>query len=240
MVYNYYMLQINTKTNLYILGDIHGNLDAIYDFIDTYNITNSTIVSVGDFGYGFVDDQLSTLNYYLFKTGNSLLVNRGNHDCYWNHYYKFGYTEYSSLLEFIKFLPNYSTLLWNDKKILCIGGAVSIDRVLREDGISWWKDEAVEQRYPVTDLPNDIDIIISHTNPSSFIPLSLSASCYAYAKNDPHLIEDLIQEREYLQWVFEYIKPKIYFHGHFHHSERYYIDDCKVISLGIDELYQVV
>jgi len=226
------------KYRLGVLGDIHNNLGVIYDYIDSIGFCDTSIIQVGDFGYNFTNEQLVELNNYLEKTDNNLYVVRGNHDNLYNHYPKKNYTEFSDKLDNIRFLKDYETLEWNNKTILCIGGAISIDRKDREENISWWKNEAVEY-IDFKELPKNVDIVISHTNPSSFKPYTFDALCYKYFKNDPTLMDELLAEREYMQLLFEHINPSIYIHGHYHFSANYYIGDCKVVALGVNELYQL-
>lgn len=227
-----------TKDNLVVLGDLHGDLEVIYKFIQKFNISNTTILQVGDFGYGFSSEQLEHLDNYLKSTSNNLFVVRGNHDNYYNHNPLYGKPEYTYRIDCISFLNNRRTLMWRNKKILCIGGAISIDRKVRVRDVSWWEQEAVEV-IDIDRLEKDIDIVIAHTNPASFKPYGFNALCQHYFKNDPELENELIVEREYMQSIFEYINPKLWVHGHFHFSDNYMVNDCKIVALGIDEFYQI-
>lgn len=229
---------MDIKDNLVVLGDIHGNLEVIYEFLNKFNIKKTSIIQVGDFGYGFSTAQLAHLDDYLKATSNNLYVLRGNHDNYYNHYPTSGNPEYYIKLHSVLFLNNYQNLIWRDKKILCIGGAISIDRKVREKDISWWKQENVEM-VDIFTLEKNIDIVISHTNPISFKPYGFNALCQYYFKNDLGLEPELIVEREYLQNIFEYINPKLWIHGHFHFSDNYMINTCNVVALGIDEFYSI-
>lgn len=236
------------------LGDIHGELQLIYQFIKRFAIRKATILSVGDFGYSFTNERLNELNNYLLKTKNYLLINRGNHDNPKNHY-PFQYThkqgrEYLEAFSNLEFVEDYKELTINNLNYLFIGGATSIDRRKREKNISYWEAEKIsysldfniksqDNLNTLVHWRNTIDVVISHTAPTLFSPQTLNPSCHHYIKADPNLTEELEFERRYLQNIFDYIRVKYWAHGHFHIANRYIVKDTNVISLGADEFYEL-
>lgn len=232
------------KPRVVTLGDIHGNLSVIYSFIKRFAINNAIVIQVGDFGYGFTNQQLVELNNYLVKTKNYLVINRGNHDNPNNHCLDINCInskrEYLDYFSNLIFLEDYTQLTINKMNYLFIGGATSIDRKKRVLDVSYWKEEKIV--YKLEDLDkwlSKIDIIVSHTAPTIFSPQVLNSNCYHYIDKDPTLTKELELERSYLQNVLDYIKPKYWIHGHFHISNRYKVKDTLVISLGADEFYEL-
>ena len=74
-----------------LLGDIHGRLSIIINFIQKNDIDNENIIQVGDFGLGFDSyltdiENLDKLNNILSKKNNKLYALKGNHDNpeFWN------------------------------------------------------------------------------------------------------------------------------------------------------------
>ena len=66
-------------------GDVHGNWTYISKYIESYDISDMDIFSVGDFGIGFhLADvelrQLIRINTFLKDRNNKLYIVRGNHD----------------------------------------------------------------------------------------------------------------------------------------------------------------
>lgn len=113
------------------IGDLHGDWEAIPDFITKYDIKNTTFIQVGDFGIGFdgaIKDEhrLVKLNFPLVKTENELLIIRGNHDDpqYWNNAEDWNKRN-------IEFVPDFTVKEINFMKYFFVGGGVSIDRSVR-------------------------------------------------------------------------------------------------------------
>lgn len=244
-----------------LLGDIHGNFNYLKHEITSKNIENCEIFCVGDFGVGFSKVkgdklELDLLNDRVLKDRNIILNTiRGNHDA--PHYFDI---EWQNLNDFkftnINLLPDYSTRVVDDKKILLVGGAHSIDRMdrIHEDSIqssygsskrTWWKDEIFNLDVPLLETFRDIDIVITHTAPVMVFPdnrFGLGPVVESYAKYDPNLITDLINERNNVSKMLEILMKnndiKRWYYGHFHDSKTEYYENVKFKLLNINELYE--
>ena len=109
-----------------LLGDIHGNFEYVKYLIKNHQISDCTIIQVGDFGVGFTHESnqievLMHLNKFLKLKNITMYALRGNHD---DPKYFLGNHMYSNL----KLVEDYFTLEIDGHKILLIGGAISIDR----------------------------------------------------------------------------------------------------------------
>ena len=112
-----------------LIGDIHGNFNYLKHQITQKNITDCTIIQVGDFGIGFTNrdndiETLKNLNDFLMGQNITMLAIRGNHD---NPDFFKGDIEFTNL----KLLPDYTTLNLEGNNFLFIGGAISVDRTAR-------------------------------------------------------------------------------------------------------------
>jgi len=220
------------------IGDLHGNFDHVRWWLKQGHHKNTTLIQVGDFGVGFKptteDKTLQELNKELGKRESILLVIRGNHD---NPSYFDGNHDY----EFIKFLPDYTTLEIDGLNHLFIGGAISIDRTLRQSGIDHWVDEGfisdIEKIKPL----KDIDVVVTHTAPNFVAPLSFNGIVLHYSQKDATLLSELEIERNLITDIFNELKkenkPKYHFYGHFHNSNRELIDGCKHVMLNIGDFH---
>jgi predicted phosphodiesterase len=235
-----------------VLGDIHGKLSVIGHYIERLKLSHYTIIQVGDFGYGFNSIQLALLDELLKINHIQLIVVRGNHDNYNNHFPKSGKSEFDNFLSNIIFLKDFDVLEWNDKKILCIGGATSIDRADRVDGISHWAQESINydkikfdtepdtfQRYMFDQYTKNIDVVISHIAPKILHPYLKLHSLDDRFKSDLNLESDLEKESSFLDRMLLTIKPRKYICGHFHQSVDVKISGVKIRVLNIDELYGI-
>ena len=244
------ILRVN-ENPLSFLGDIHGNWDVIKNHFESKEITNINLIQVGDFGIGYLkkeveSEKLKNLSSFLKERNSFLYVIRGNHDDP-SYFYASNINPYSNII----FLQDYSILQNNSHNVLCIGGAVSVDRRISK-GRSlvigrdlWWEKEGFD--YNEVEIDNileklQIDIVVTHTAPKIFYPQLFNNIVTEYAKNDDMLIYDLVLERNLLQNLYEKfydkLMPKYWFYGHFHSSNNELVEEkVKAVLLDIDELY---
>lgn len=115
--------------SIIVVGDVHKRFNILKKFIEENEITNTTIIIAGDCGIGFsnianIEYEIDFFLKEICETNNvNILMVRGNHD---NPYY-FKY-DLLNVSDRIKLLPDYAVV---NNEILCIGGAVSIDRTNR-------------------------------------------------------------------------------------------------------------
>ncbi len=244
----------------FYMGDIHGKFGYLFYFINTYDISNANIIQLGDFGVGFstLEKERRWLMMHhdkLVKRNIFLWVVRGNHD--YKPYFDndpFGLTN-------IKLVPDYHVLNLKDVNILCLGGAISVDRKMRmsgreilgdfsksgNPGASWWPDENFILDVDKLDKFRNIDVVVSHTAPSYCIPdnsLGFGANVESIisATGDSDLKSDLNIERVQMNNAFEILKInnyiKFHYYGHFHLSDAIAIDGTVHRALNINELWE--
>lgn len=161
---------------LMFLGDIHGNFGLIGQYIDLYGIKDAHIIQVGDFGVGFATLEkekrmLEMFHHKLVKNNVFVWAIRGNHD------FKPYFDNDPFQLTNIRLVKDYTVLNLEGKNILCIGGAVSVDRMWRRtnkqlqgiheeyteaNGIdSWWPNELFVLDEQKLGEMRDINIIVT-------------------------------------------------------------------------------
>lgn len=231
------MVLTYNNLNVYVCGDIHRNFSYLIHMIKTYHITNSIIILAGDVGLGF--SKMEAYNQYyinkmhelLDKLNVTILGVRGNHDDpdYFNH----------RLIDFpyFKTVADYDIISTNLGRILCIGGAISVDRDSRIDEDSksmkygsdrrtWWKDEAPILNEDIL-LNENYSIIVSHCAPSIAMPIT---TWYG----------DL-GDREVMNAVLSISRNKItdWYYGHYHNSFCQTIDGITFHLLNKNELKEI-
>ena len=229
------MKTLNGNKPILFVGDHHGAWTYLFDIIKSKDIQNCYIISVGDLGIGFKYKkeheykQSEKLND-LFKDRNIIFMGiRGNHD---NPSFFKGSNRIS--LSNFELIEDYTIAEYNGKKIQFIGGAVSIDRTGRKEGVSYWEDEVVNFE---RDKCEEVDILVTHTAPSWCFPQQFNEMVYGWALEDAYLLGDLSNERAIMDEICKLCKPKLHLYGHFHSSWTEEINGCKHKLLDINEIW---
>ena len=145
-----------------------------------------------------------------------IYTTRGNHDNpqYWQD------RELAKTIEtdHLKLLADVDYLQWGELNLLCVSGAVSVDRTgVRFDDGNCWPDtegipkdsvQQIEHRAPCDVLLTHSGIIDGMTVDNNFI--------HTYASNDKNLITDLKLERELIKTLQISSGCTRHYFGHFH------------------------
>lgn len=227
-------------------GDIHGLFRAmVSSLLSQYGYRDTIVVVCGDIGMGFYKrgyytDEFRWMQNRLEKQNVTVVMLRGNHDqpCYFSDpdYSEF---QYGGSYPNAFLVPDYTILETSKGNVLCIGGAISIDRSARTESISWWPDEKFVM--PSEELYNqlskeDLSIVATHTCPKCCGPLFNDAM--GYEQVDRFIMSELQNERLDLLEVFENLKESHsithWLYGHFH---GHYSDDFNGTRfVGLDML----
>lgn len=115
----------------------------------------------------------------------------------------------------ITHLPRGWRWEWHGRTWLALGGAVSLDKAVRREGVSWWPEEEITGKQAekvIADGP--AEVLLSHDCPSgvvhTFPPPPSFWDLADLARNDRH--------RERLQGVVDAVQPRWLLHGHLHRS----------------------
>ena len=157
-------------------------------------------------------------------------------------------------------IPDYTVLELEGNKILCVGGAVSVDREYRytgaqrrgdfevKPGQSWWNDEIfVLEKEKIVDLKG-INIVVTHTCPDYCPPdnsfgLGYFVEDIIRKTGDVELRTDLLFERNQVTELFHLLKlngnnVEYNYYGHFHKSDTITMYGTKHRLLGVGELWE--
>lgn len=218
--------------NVIIAGDLHGEWGELNKLINKKK--PDVILQAGDFGWwphfhgktGLLPKKKIFNQFGIKNTQNGKLTKiywiPGNHEN-WDDLKCI--TDYVPLeiQHGITYCPFGTVMEINGYKILMVGGAASTDAQYRTEGISWWKNEVITQE-DMDNLPNcEIDVVISHTLPRSWIK-SLKWEFTDRHRDQSSFALDLIKEK---------YKPKKWFCGHFHYFIKKNIDGCDLTVLSI-------
>lgn len=211
---------------IYITGDMHGSiLQMQYTLSKIQCSFNNTLIVLGDFGGNYYCDEKDDLfKKEISKYNINIFAIRGNHDANpakaknairIKKYGNFGYIQ----KEYPHIFYAENGLVYNieNKNILVLGGAYSVDKWYRlKKGYNWFDDEQMsikEQEKFLENMPEKVDIILSHTCPYPNIPkhLFLSQINQSTVDNGMELFLSRVKNR---------IKYKNWFFGHYHSNEQ--------------------
>lgn len=232
-----------------VCGDLHGHFEVIYG---KGTIENTLFIVAGDCGFGFNRPNFyeelysSKISRYLNKKNNAIIFIRGNHDD----------PVYFDGLSFNKkraiCVPDYSIIHTLKHNILCVGGAISIDRLARQQEHNacflYWPQECPvydpKKIKEITTAKIKIDTVITHTCPS-FCPPQSKEGIQNWLTQDPDLHQDLENERIIMNKVWQTLKEqghpvKQWWYGHFHRSAWLKQEDCYFRLLDINEMDQLL
>ena len=251
-----YLIQEAKK--LAVCGDIHGEfVEFVYKCCVQYTMTDTLIIVVGDCGFGFekpdyYENLYNRCRERLAKANNWIVFVRGNHDnpAYFN-LLPIKHQRWMSL-------PDYSVVKACGHNILCVGGAISIDRTYRMNSryfhvqkpddlmapnVYWLDDRPVFDKGKLDAIEDEIDMVVTHTAPT-FCELTSHQGLQDWAVRDEDLITDVKHERKVMDNLLSYLKTKNHplrqwYYGHFHQSWHQEIDGVRYNMLDCMELREV-
>ena len=213
-----------------IVGDVHGNWPELNNLLNKKR--PDLVLQAGDFGY--FPDEKDKFGFHRYDP--SLFVKTGGAPLHWcpgNHEdhkalrkleAKHGLAKPIEVGENLFYQPRGSILtLPDDRNVLFMGGAFSVDWGMRDD---WCGDLELLHQEDLDRVPDvSIDIAISHTAPREFRMNKGQWHPEWDPTSDPSqdVLSRLLQKR----------KPKRWFFGHFHtflEGEKY--EGCKWTALG--------
>ena len=241
-----------------VSGDIHGDFKGIvYKLCIQYGLRDTLLIVAGDCGFGFEKPGYYETVYNqvikrLRKANNWVVFVRGNHD---DPSY-FAGEKVSH--ERWRCVPDYSVIRACGHNVLCVGGAVSLDRKMRKarngwlrlygrtETATWWEDEVpVFSPEEIESIPPEIkiDSVVTHTAPS-FCELHDKQGLKSWAVTDPSLIWDTDKERQTIDSVFNSLREhrypvKHWYYGHFHQSWSGEREGVMFSMLDIEEFMEI-
>jgi len=200
-----------------ITGDIHNNFGRLNELINRRNA--DLIICCGDFGYWPDVDWAEPLSNIKLQKTKKLLWCDGNHENHWALQAR----QTDELAPGIIYMPRGSTYQLEDgRNIMFMGGAHSIDQVMRKVGIDWFPEETITQK-DLIGLPDiKIDIFITHTCPAELLIDML-----------PHDPRKLPEPSNYaLTALWKEYMPSLWFFGHWHRYTTGMLNDTKWYALS--------
>jgi hypothetical protein len=123
----------------------------------------------------------------------------------------------------IWYSPRGNAWTWHGKRLMTVGGSVSIDKVWRKAGESWWHTEYLyDEELDFAISQGKVDYLFTHDAPTTMPLPSMKVD------NDSNIM------RQRMNMIHKSAEPAVWFHGHYHVYCEYYHFDTKVIGLNMD------
>jgi Calcineurin-like phosphoesterase superfamily domain len=186
------------------IGDTHAQFPSYLKLVDFPHPT----IQVGDFGLGFGKPAP--------EVGPKDRFIRGNHD------------NPDLCKENSQWIPDGTwEYLTSGEKIMYVGGALSIDRHWRKEGVNWWNEEelTISELYQIIDKYEDAkpQVMVSHDSPENIAGILFMG----YIKRDFHS-----RTRQALQSMLDVHQPALWVFGHWHMNRTQKINNTLFVCCG--------
>ncbi|WP_101845311.1 metallophosphoesterase [Zhihengliuella sp. ISTPL4] len=135
------------------------------------------------------------------------------------------------------FLPRPARLTIGGRRVLSLGGAASVDRQSRIEGLTWWPDEAITDDHVAAAIAGGpADLMLTHEGPAG-TPVR---PVREILRTNPHrfpaaALEASAASRARVAEVWNAVRPELLAHGHMHVPGGGRTDDGRrIASLGRD------
>ena len=245
--------------SLVICGDIHGDfVPLVYEMTVRYGMRDTLVIVAGDCGFGF--EKPDAYNNIFRRIEKRLVQNncwiamvRGNHD---DPAYFEVQADGNTLIHHARWqtVPDYTVIQACGRMVLCVGGAVSVDRQIRMREMErhlgkryYWPNETVrydaEALEAIRDAGLKVDTVVTHTAPS-MCEFQSKQGLETWAQCDATLLDDCNAERAAMDDIIVHLKQdkhplERWYYGHFHNSWHSEIDGVWFKMLDIMELLEV-
>jgi len=237
---------------VYVTGDVHGVNDVhkfnSRAFTEGKDLDKQDYVIIaGDFGFIWEREPDRTEEHWMNWLSNkpwTTLVVPGNHE----NYERINKLPIQEMFGAPVRIYNKDIILLERGNVYTIagktfwimGGALSIDKASRIHGVSYWMEEIPDYKemdYGISELQKvhgEVDYVITHTCPRSWVPKVASGLWGGAKYNDPTTayLEEILKI-----YLFKY---KTWYFGHFHRDQRFYDEDGKnyatVLYHNIEEI----
>lgn len=205
---------------VYITGDTHGHLDSLNNKYISENIKpGDKLIICGDFGFIWHDESYpagkkadNMILDFIANNQYEILFCDGNHENF-NELFKYPIVEIYSgkahkIRDNIYHLMRGEVFCIEGNKFLVMGGAYSIDKGMRKENISWWKQELPnddEYKNAISHIKENhynVDYIISHTCPGEIIKVMMSHYPDVHDAELTGFLDYILYEVDFRHWYF--------------------------------------
>lgn len=224
-------------TRVALCGDWHGNIGWVRTLCKALPRLAPNIRTILQLGDWWMDPGADAL---LIEAGiERVYVTLGNHE---------NYGEITPLLnahpghavrvsDITWILPRPARLTIGGRSVLSLGGATSVDKAWRREGVSWWPDEDItDEQVRAAIADGNADLMLTHEGPDRTPVNAVRAVLSSNPMGFPDdALADSLHSRRRVAKVWDLVHPSLLAHGHMHAPGGGQTDDGRrVASLGCD------
>lgn len=217
-----------------VAGDWHGDKRWMSKFVRWAASKGvACIVHVGDIGFfqmrdlTFLEDELARLDIVLLWAEG----NHENHELIATLPLDDGGLHF--ITEHIRHVPRGVVVPINQQRWMFFGGASSIDKELRTEGVNWWRGELITPGDVMRLADDKVDVLITHE-----VALGAPTIDNRYKGESwwpASRVRESNEQRALLAEVVERVRPDFLFHGHHHLAYVDRLDNTLVVGLDKEE-----
>lgn len=223
-----------------VAGDWHGNASwAELCCQHAYKEGADAILQLGDFGFWtntpWTDDYLNRVEQAAQEWGIRVFWVDGNHE---DHSRR---GEFNDPAErpMTTHLPRGHRWTWWGKRFMALGGAYSVDRFARKEGVGWWPGEVLDEDDVVHASRNDgttVDVIAAHDCPTGVYIPGVGADWETQTRGffPDHMLYQASLHRDQVRRVWEATRPSLWLHGHYHRAYEARYEGTRFVGLDMD------
>jgi hypothetical protein len=212
------------EPSVLLVGDLHGNANALQRaFLQAHYAGASAIIQLGDFGFGWrLDDGkcafTSLVADFVRQSEIRFHFLDGNHENF-DLLYAIPKDEngHREVAPGVFHLHRGSKLSIGSTTFLAMGGAYSVDKPNRREGVSWWPQEAITDEDVERALAaGQVDVLLSHDIPRG-IQDEEKVAPYLDRIFGTGAAENAFVGQTLLRQVLDACGAQRAFHGHLHY-----------------------
>lgn len=211
------------------LYTVLGNHENYWDITDTY----------GYYGFYLQDSCPEGMNNKdnIYVSGDEV-----EHE---NRYDDHGFIT-SDLFPRIKVIPRGHYWTWGDTAFASLGGAASIDRIMRSRGLSWWEEELPtmnQARRLVGHVgKRPVDVMINHESPTTVVEQLYGKGETKGVNFGEEMMNYALEGSNVIEYAVNELKPRTIIGGHHHVRKDFIHEPTGVLAhiLDRDESFGVI
>ncbi|WP_251443306.1 metallophosphoesterase [Microbacterium sp. USTB-Y] len=225
-------------TRVAVVGDLHGNVgwaQVLARTLPSLAPDVTTMLQLGDWQMPPAET-----DEVFAETGiERIYVTLGNHDR-WNEITPLLNRHPGAAVRVSKMtwlLPRPARLTIGGRRVLSVGGAASVDRESRIEGLTWWPDEAITDEHVAAAIAGgSADLMLTHESPAG-TPVR---PVQRILRTNPHgfpqsALDASASSRARVSEVWDAVRPELLMHGHLHVAGGGKTEDGRrVASFGRD------